>query len=345
MRGFIRAAIAVIVLAAVIIAILLIVSSLTAPPAKAPTVPTTPTIGTLVPTPGTPLPVPTAKATAKPRKTSGTKKDLVPTGASSVLGRALARRSTWPSNAAASPDGKLIAFVRPGSAYGHNPLVVTRASTGSQQVIGYGDPYVHPVWSADGTTLLYGRVAGTSHYPGAEWSLMETHLGGATRVLARQRGLDVIPLGWIRGRPAYLVATATDTALYTVSAGRSRYISKIITQAVTSAQLSPNGRFIAFAAPTNCGFCTLDVFDISSLKLAFGPSGAASERDFAWTRDSRYVVATAKRGLATVDPLTGAAHFAALPRGLPQVWAHSMRVTVGRSVVVTDSVTGERYRN
>jgi hypothetical protein len=345
-RGFLRAAIAVVVLILIVLGILLLVSSLTAAPAKAPTVPTTPTPSTSpIPLPSSqssatiPTPRPTTAATESP----GKKKDVVRTGAGSVISRALAR-TRIASNAVASPNRRFVAFVRRGSAYGRNPVVVMNVRTGASRVVGYGDPFVRPVWNAKGTALLFGRVSRTHVFPGARWTLVQAGLKGGSRALASAGGLDLVPLGWISQHPAYLVATATDTAVYTVVNGRPHYISKIITQIVSFARLSPNHRLIAFDVPTNCGFCTIDVFNLDTLRLAFGPSGGPSEQDIAWTSDSRSVVTPTRGGLAVVDAATGAWRRVSSPTGLPHVWPHQMAVTLSADLTLTDTVSGAVYR-
>lgn len=352
-RGFLRAIAAFIVLLALLVAILLIVSTLTAPPAKAPVVPGSPTPG-LLPTPtsskGKVTPTPGKKGRAH---TPTAKKGALsaPLSVQDHSGAALAdavfavRHARLP--ASGTGHGDLVAFFREsGSAYARTPLQIMNRRTGKVWRIGYGDRFVRPVWSADGRHVLYVRVRPAGRVPGAVWSLMESGMHGGSRALASRLGTSVSPLGEVRGHVFYALSTSVATDVYDLHYGRSTFVSIVMPQILTSLLLSPDSRYVAFAAPTGCSFCTVDVYDLLKQEMMPGASGAPSEIDLAWTRDGRDVVSRAKADLAILDVYTGALRYVRAPAGLPRVWSHEMRAIVSpRSVELIDTVTGARYRS
>ena len=344
-RGFLRAAIAVLALTALILIALLVVSTLTASPAKAPTVPSTPT-------PTKTRATPTGTATGKGGKPTSTHKDvsMAPVhGQSPILHERSfeprAARFSWPAGAVAAPMGSLVAyFRRVGDATSRNPLLVRDKRTGHEREIGYGDPFLRPVWSPDGRSLLYVRAASTNQFPGARWSLEQADLEGHSRTLAQHVGLALLPLGWSERHVLFLVTSATDTSLFAVADGRAHFISILVPQSVTSGLLSPDREYVAFAAPASCGSCTIDAFNIKTQRISYGPSGGLSESDMAWTSDSSRLVASVRGRLAIIDPATGNASYAPLPAGLPRIWAHAVRpIMHGTGALLVDTVTGARY--
>jgi WD40 repeat protein len=155
-----------------------------------------------------------------------------------------------------------------------------------------------------------------------------------------------MPLGWHGSGPLYLVASATDTSLFTLSHGGRQFLSILMPQVITSASLSPPGSYIAFAAPANCFYCTYDVFNLDALHSAVGPSGGTSERDIAWFRNGRSLAVPLKSQISVLDPVT--LHVRSVfptPPGLPRVWSHSLLASVrGKTFTLTDTVTGKAYR-
>lgn len=328
------------------LAILLVVSSITAPKVKAPTIPQTPTPGKS----GT-TPLPRASATTGAKATagkgkSGKKKSISMESGHSLAAGVLASRAMG-ANETASPDGRLIAYFEGrGDAYAGSPLVIRDTRTGASRQIGRADPLVSPVWSADGRRLLTIQVRGTARFPGAEWSLVQWTTSGRSRVLVQRPGLAMVPLGWHGDAAMYLVATATDTSIYrVVPGGAPTFVSILVSQVVTAARLSPDGQAIAFTVPTNCGYCNLDVIDLNTLRTLYGPSGAASGWTFAWTRDTAHVLTATPRGLGIMDAGSGAVRYVVVPRGLPRIWEHPFRASISdRGVLLMDSITGTQYR-
>jgi hypothetical protein len=355
-RGLIRAGAAVVLLIAIIVAVLLVVASLTAPPAKAPTVPASPG-------PATPLPTPLktsthAKATRTPHAAPTPKRTKASLGSGNQFAQfalgdntphSLLVQSAYRSSvAAASPSRRWIAyFAKVGNKPLHRSLQLFDVKTGRTATIARGDSYVRPVWSPDSQFLLYMQVRSTHAFPGARWSLMQIGVNSRrSRRLSVTNALNVLPLGWSRGRILYTVANSTDTSVYMISHGHAVFSNILMPQVLTSGSLSPNGRYVAFSAPTNCGYCTLDVFDLVSFDVWIGPTGLPNEASMAWTSDSRTIVAPLGHQLATIDVERQDVRLHPAPAHLPRVWAHSMRAIVSPGhVAIEDTVTGKTFRS
>jgi hypothetical protein len=233
-----------------------------------------------------------------------------------------------------------------GDAYAASPLNVWDRATGAVRQVSYGDHLVRPVWSPDGTSILFVRVAPAPAYPGARWTLLQvTPSTGRTRVLDRRNALNLAPVGWRRGKPLYVVATATDSSVFTIARGRREFISILMPQVITNPNLSPSGRYIGFAAPSDCFFCTYDNFDIAALHTTVGPSGGQNERDMAWSRAGTLVAVPLKDRIGIVRPpeMSAVTSYPA-PAGLPRVWIHPMTfIEHGTTLTLIDTVTNEHY--
>jgi hypothetical protein len=170
--------------------------------------------------------------------------------------------------------------------------------------------------------------------------------GRRSTTLVHVDAMNVTPLGWSGQKILYLVANTTDTSTYTLFHGHAKLVSILMPQVITSALLSPGGRYIAFAAPTNCVYCTFDIYDLGYLSVWVGPSGFANERDIAWSNDARAFVTLVGRKLAVIGSDSHAVQLFTVPAGLPAIWSHSMEATVSsRSVTLRDTVTGRVYRS
>lgn len=348
-RGILRALLVAVLLAIVVLAIILAVASLTAPPAKAPSVPSTPGPSTVRPaatnTPqiSTPRPAPTATHTKK------TALGPPPAAAAGIqlLDRTPAHnRFQAMGSPSADPGGGRLAYFRPARrAYVASPLLLSGRGGQPASAVGYGDALVRPAWSANGRYLLYVRVRPTRHFPGARWSLMQLDTARLRTVrLAVHDALNLLPLGWKGNRPLYLLANSTDSSLYTVSGGQPSQLAMVMPQVLTTAFLSPDGAHLGFAAPANCVYCTLDSFDLSTLVASIGPSGFSNESDLAWTADGKSMVTVLDHRLTVLDTDLRPVRSLPAPPGLPSVWPHRMRATVSPSQIrLVDSVTGQRF--
>jgi len=359
-RGLLRAAVAVLILTAELLAIILIVSSVTAPPAKAPIVPATP--GPIATPAAHPTSVKPARGTTPGPATPGHKKTLgfapgrAPGGPTllmtmgrQVFAQAMREQRGPRINEVAAPNGRqVVYFQQAGDAYSRNPLFLATAGVVSGPQVGYGDPLVRPAWSPDGRYLLYVRVSPTEAFPGARWSLVRLDTRSRrSHIVARMNGMNLTPLGWSRGRIVFLVANTTDTSVYQIVEGHVSFVSIVMPQPIITATLSPDGRYIAFGAPTNCVYCTVDVYDLDQLKAAIGPTGMPQESALAWTADGKLLVAQIDRSLAVVQP--GGANTIArfpFPARAPRLWTHSMVARVsGRSLDLVDTITHQTYRS
>ncbi|MDQ2742551.1 MAG: hypothetical protein M3Z66_09705 [Chloroflexota bacterium] len=354
-RGLLRAAAAIIILIILLIVVVLIASSLTAPTVKAPVVPATP--GPIVrtplvhpPTSTTPITRPTPHVTGTP----GAKHKDVALASGQFDqrsgARAFADLMAAPSrsrvSAAVSPNLRLTAFfARSGPANSQVPLLIAQGRTIRR--VGFGDPLLRPVWSHDGKHLLFVRVSETSGIPGARWQLLEFNLPSrTTRRLASVESLGVTPLGWSRGRILFLVAQPAALTVFGATPGKTSKIATLLSQPLIDASLSPNGRYIAVAAPANCGFCTLDIFDLDRGTLWGGPTGLPNASTIAWTNDGSTLVTEVGRRVAIVELPGFSVRYRPMGSTLPRRWVDVMRASVdGRAVTLTDTVTGEVYRS
>jgi hypothetical protein len=186
------------------------------------------------------------------------------------------------------------------------------------------------------------RVTATAAFPGARWTLFQ--LDTATlhsSLLAQADAMSLVPLGWSSGHVEYLVGTSTDTSVYAHTTGGNHLVSIVLPQPVVSASLSPNGRFIATASPTDCSSsCTVIVFDLKKLAAWYGPSGIARESDLAWLPRSHQLLSFRLGKLVMIDVRARTTRSLAAP-GLPAAWLHPMQATrAGRTIRLRDTVNG-----
>jgi hypothetical protein len=351
-RGLLRASAAVIFLIALLSAALLLLSPLTSPTVKAPAIPPTP--GPLRPTPI--RTVVKAKVTATPR-TTRPRRTPVPTATpkghalgsgtdaspalfksrppADVLKRATARFRSRPA----------FWFEGPGNAYAGRTLRFRLRAGESPRTVGRGDPFVRPVLSADGRYLLYVQVRQVATYPGARWRLIRyDSWNRSIEILARRTAMNLAPLGWSGHQVLFIVANSTDTSIYAVGARGPDFISILDTQPVTSGMLSPDGRWVAFAIPGSCYYCTLNVFDLHDRTTWNGPSGVPGEYAIAWTSDSRWIASPLGDRLALMSADGQDQTLYRLPAALNANWPHPMQAEVRAGLLtITDSTSGRAY--
>jgi hypothetical protein len=342
----------VIILVIILFIVIEVVSSLTAPPAKAPVIPPSPA-RPIIPTPRvTPHATPHSTPRATPQSTPRTAPHATakPTAKSTAApGRdvALGNATLAEFRSARTSGARWIArFSGPGDAYQGKALVISFGPEGTERVIGRADPYVRPVWSPDQRSLLFVRARQVRQAPGASWSLdLFNRTTGTTREIAAERSMGVWPLGWRGGAVLFAVSNGSDTSLYERAQGKTRFLSILVPQVVSAPSLSPDARNVVFLTPADCSFCALSIFDLDALTTWFGPAGAPSEYDVAWTADGRDVAAVLSGKLALIDVSSHHTSLYALPAGLPAIWQHPMsaRIVVG-GLELVDQVTGRVYR-
>lgn len=339
-RGFLRAAATVVLLTALLIVGILVVSSLSAPSAKAPTNP---------PTPGpiTPLTVPTA-ATPGAVPASRTPRAIPsPTHKKKTLGSILRARPSLIALERAAPRSLLMraaAQVASVAIRSHHhlvwfasssnrpvvrPLLIRSLPHGVTRSIGPADSLVKPVWSTDGRFVLYVVPSSLRSPFAVAWTLRQydSQTGLATQ-LATSPGIAMVPLGWWHGEALFLVATSTDTSIYTARGGRAHFVAVLAPQIITSAALSPLGSQVAFIAPTNCYNCTVEVFDLRTLTEWNGPSGITDESQLAWSRDGQNVITLLHRRIGVIHAATGGRVRLTHVVRMPKLWQHSLQVSV-----------------
>ena len=367
-RGLMRAAVTAVVLVLLLFGAIEIVSSLDATTVKAPA-----PIPQLVPTPG-PLKTATPKrasttATARPgaktTATTGSKKS--PTAAAKASStpkaevkptvKATAQNEQSPSSllrqmaradrtSNATRHGALTAVFAPSGVTGASVMLSLVRKGRTPVAIGRANPFVRPVWSGDGNDLLYVRSQPTSAFPGIRWTLFHYRVAsGVSTPLISDNALNMQPLGWLRGRALVSLSTQSDTSIATTGRGTITHLSVVMPQLLTSIRLSPDERFLAFVAPANCiSTCTLDLFDLSTLRAWIGPTGVANPSTFAWTTGGSAVAFIQGGRIGLIDATSHQTAYYSLPRHLPQQWNHPFRASVqGHSVRLTDTITGATY--
>jgi len=349
-RGLLRAALTVIVLTALLI-IAIAIAGVVHQPAK-PTPPTPPPTVNLTPPKAKPTPKGTVKPTTSPKARAAPTAKKTPKSAALAPGQGSLFERTftgrrWPAGAIASPNGTQIAyFLGKRGAYAPSPLVVVSQQTGALRRVGAGDRLVRPAWSRNGRFLLYARVAPTSRSPGAMWSLVRADVRSARNlVLWRQAALAIQPLGWRGQQALYTAAEETDTAVYAVHGKDRGILGMLLSEPITNPVLSPSGRYIAFGAPTNCDFCTLNIYDLQLQWDWGGPSGMPRETDLAWGANDTLVASFGKKlAIVTANGYHPRTRYEPLPSGMPRVWSDPMSAVVtDNRVVITDTVSHRRY--
>lgn len=354
-RGFARAALVVVVLTLVLLLAAFVVSSLTAPAVKAPVVPASParptTPGaTASPTTAKPAatPVPTKKKAALER-TQNSNHPLVAFAAEEMSGRYLAARlrASNLGTAAASPDRSWIAAVRNrGGVYARDPVTLMNRRDKFIRTVGWGDPFVRPVWSPDGLSFLYVRVASSASAARPLWDLVQVDVHGFRQsVLARERALNLTPLGWDGKRVLFLVANSADTAIYAAHAGKVAFVSILMPQPLTTASMAMRPSAVAFGTPTTCGPCALDLFDLTQAIVWSAPFLIPDASTVAWTRDGGWLVSTSGGRVVALNAASHAVRWYLAPRSLPSRWTHQMTALVSAGQVsLVDGLTGVSYR-
>jgi len=242
-------------------------------------------------------------------------------------------------------DASAATFFRGGgSAYTGRRLYL-RVAGRPDQIVGRADPYVRPLVTGAPPRVYFVQVRRTMAFPGAEWTLLSyDSSSGRTSVVARAVGMALLPLGESGRSFLYAVARETDTSVFSATRGTSRFDTILVTQPLTSAAMSPDGRFIAFTVPASCWYCTLDVFDTTSRRIWTGPSGLPSERAFAWSPNSQTLLAAVGARLEAIGPNDHPSVFYSLPAALPAVWPASLRLSnVGATVRLTDVLANRTY--
>jgi len=345
-RGLLRAALAIIVLLVLLIAGMLIVASATAPPATAPAVPLTPPALATPILPATPAVILTPKparpntgngtsTTKKHKAAAGTTKtpkfmELRAGGMFSDVHRSLSKGSI--SQAWTSPNHAWsAAFVVSRGDPAHARLRLKPAAGGSGLV--FPDAYAlsRPVWTKDSQHLFFLRETSVGGTPGARWSIVRATPSGRTTISTRVDALNATLLGMSGAKLLYLVANITDTSLYTLETHGPHLAGIPMSEPVTTAFLSPSGKYIAFASPANCNYCSLDIYDVHRTTVWNGPAGVVNERAFTWTAQNQ-LVTVLNYHPTVVDPVSESVRVYNRPTWLPSqlgdTW--SARVRAGQ---------------
>ncbi len=349
-RGIIRAAVAVVILVLLLLVAVVVVSSFSAQTVKAPTVQPTP--GPL-PTPiRTVKPGPTVSPTRKRAKydvgwnqLSVKKRSVAEQAPAHVLPILATRRAAGHTHARARQWRTVFAINTVDPA--HSVLWVRSLHSARAIPVHNVDSLIQPVWASAGNRFLFVRVAATVTYPGERWTLNQFDLRSGRAVsLANAVAMNLTPLGWQGSRALYATASTTDTSIYAVRQGHVSFVSILIPQPLVTAIMSPDARYVAFAAPTNCSYCTLDIFDLQSQSLWIGPTGLPDEHHLAWTADGQKLVTVLKRRVATVDVNSHEIRLYGGSAALERAWADGPTARVdAAAVTLFDPVTGAHYRS
>lgn len=349
-RGVIRAAVAVVVLVLLLLAAIIIVSSFSAQTVKAPTV---------QPTPG---PLPTPLRTVKTGPTVGptrkrakydvgwnqlsvNKKGAAERAPAHVL-PILATRRTAADTRTRGRQWRTVFTINTLDPT-HSVLWVRSLHSGRAIRVHNVDALIQPVWAPSGNRFLFVRVAATARYPGERWTLNRFDIRSGRDVsLASAVAMNLTPLGWQGSLALYATTSATDTSIYSVRQRHVSFVSILVPQPLVTAIMSPDARYVAFAAPTNCSYCTLDIFDLQSQSLWAGPTGLPDEHHFAWAVDSQKLVTVLKSRVATVDANSHDVRLYGGSAALEPAWAHVPTARVDATgATLIDTVTGVLYRS
>jgi len=349
-RGIIRAAVTVVVLVLLLLAAIVVVSSFSAQTVKAPTV---------QPTPG---PLPTPIPSVKPGPTVGpTRKrakydvgwNQLPVKRNSAAEQTPAH--VLPILATRLIAGKPHSRTRQWRAVfainvldpAHSVLWVRSLHSARAMQVRNVDSLIQPVWAPSRDRFLFVRVSSTVTYPGERWTLNRFDIrSGRTSSLTSAVAMNLTPLGWQGSRALYATASTTDTSIYAVRQGHVSFVSILMPQPLVTVIMSPDARYVAFAAPTNCSYCTLDIFDLQSQSLWIGPTGLPDEHHLAWTADGQKLVSVLKGRVATVNVNSHEIRLYGGSAALERVWAHDPTARVDAAeVTLFDPVTGAYYRS
>ncbi len=264
------------------------------------------------------------------------------------LSSAPARAQPLAGRAAKSGPGSnrwIVRFTGSGDAYTGRRLAIVDRASGRSFVAGRADPFVRPILSSDHTRVLYVRVRPVRAFPGARWSLLVfNRTTGRSRVIVQVNGIDLSPLGWQDGAPLYALARETQTGIYRISGNRSHYLSFLFTEPITQPSLAPGAGYIGYVTPADCAWCTLSIFNLTSLISWFGPTGIPSKYTMAWTPNGDTLVTIVGQNVATIDVRSHQIQYYRLPRGLPRIWYDPMHAFFhGSALRLVDSITGHTY--
>ncbi|MDQ2743273.1 MAG: hypothetical protein M3Z66_13410 [Chloroflexota bacterium] len=229
----------------------------------------------------------------------------------------------------------------------HSVLWVRSRHSARAMHVNNVDSLIQPVWAPSGDRFLFVRVAATVTYPGERWSLNRFDLlSGRAGSLASAAAMNLTPLGWQGSRALYATASASDTSIYAVRQGHVSFVSILMPQPLVTAIMSPDAHYVAFAAPTNCFYCTLDIFDLQSQSLWIGPSGLPDEHHLAWTADSQKLATVLRGRVAAVDVDSHQIRLYGGSASLERAWADDPTARVDATgLTLFDAITGGHYRS
>jgi Tol biopolymer transport system component len=186
-----------------------------------------------------------------------------------------------------SPDGSRVAFDSDRDGV-RGVYVAERDGTNVRRVSGPGYAAV-PVWSPDGTQLLYVRA---ERRASRTWNLWRVSLdSGTEQQLTRHRYGQAWPGSWF-GNGQQVCYTHEDRMyVLDLRTGRSQSISSPVAgRLVRTAAVSPNGTYVVFQVYRD-GMWLLDLRDRSMRRVLDDPTA----EEFTWSPDGRRIAFHSRR--------------------------------------------------
>jgi eukaryotic-like serine/threonine-protein kinase len=250
------------------------------------------------------------------------------------------------NEAALSPDGTQAAVAIPDllSSSARIDLWIWNLVRGTQTLFASGDAQFGPVWSADGTRLVFTNGNALYERP-------RTALEDARLISRATPGDQIRSTSWSADGRFILVNRENPQAgrdIWAVSRADGTAAPLIVTPAVErDAQFSPDGKWIAYTMIDSSGqnvYVTGVDASSQTLRAGGGPwrVSAGGGRDARWRADSRELYYAGPESMMSVPVFTDAGFAVGAPTALP-AFSTTAGVLGGRLGFVDVSADGKRF--
>jgi Tol biopolymer transport system component len=202
------------------------------------------------------------------------------------------------TDASPSPDGRELAYMS-----GQGDLLILDLTTGvSRRLAGLGKDSpggdgAWPLWSPDGKRIAYQWWPGKG--PSEEIRLYDISAKTSRVLLASKEGAT--PKAWSKDGTQLLTFVTenrvTSLGLLFVDGGQFRPVKVVAQFQTAGCDLSPDGKFIAYAASPRAGTINFDLFivDVADGKETCHLEHPAADFLIGWTPDGRYLLFQSNR--------------------------------------------------